>query len=486
MNKKLLLLSIVALALIVGAGTVLAQGPLVYLSGYQIQNLEDTEAEVIVEYYDQTDGELEASGTITVTASGSKTLFPFITDGISGPETFNGSAVLMSSNKIAAILNTLGEDTDTGFYYTAATNGFSEGAMNVSLPLIACNNAGLDTWFNIQNAGSGDAEVTVTYIPGANGVAGFSDEAVIKEGAAKTFDQRADSTTGTTDCDDLGDPSFVGSALVTSDKPIVASVMYLGTGNIRSFQGYNGFTQGSTSANLPLIMSYNSGYYSGIQIQNAGDMTTTVTVTFNENTLGTGTPNPETFALGAGASKTLIQYGGISEFSPSNDWATDFADGYVAGATVTQTGSEELVAIVNQNNENDTSLGTAYEGFAPTTSTAINIPLVVANNNGYLTGFQIMALEDDTDITIDYTTNTGTGSLEEPVNDSKDGVDQFETWTIIQTGNDPVLSGNNDWTTAGQYIGSARVTANNPIIAIINYTGPSGGDNFSTYNGFNE
>ena len=72
-----------------------------------------------------------------------------------------------------------------------------------------------------------------------------------------------------------------------------------------------------------------------------------------------------------------------------------------------------------------------------------------------------------------------------PVDDTF-SLDAGETKTLIQAGAPGPFSGNNDWASAGQYIGSAQVTANNPIIAIVNYVGPSGGDQFSTYNGFNQ
>jgi hypothetical protein len=479
-----------ALFAVMGAASVLAQSSIVYSSSYQIQNLENAQATVVLTYYNQ-DGTIAASGSLTVTANGSKTIFPFTSgpfgDNLTGPSTFNGSLILSSDRQIAAILNT---QTTSSPFYGASTSGFSAGATSMSLPLIVCNNSGFNTWFNVQNASStaSDAHITVTYIPGANGLAGRTDPATIKPGAAKTFNQAEGSTTGTKTCADLKDASgrFVGSARITSDQPIVASVMFLGTGTIKTLQGYNGFTSGSTAINLPLIMANNSSYYTSINLQNAGVNTTTITVTFGVNKIGSPTtPNPEVFTLGPGAAKVLIQNGGISVFSPSNNWTT-FGK-YVSGATIAQSGAEPLVAIVNQNSTTYLSLGSAYEGFDPSAATGtVNLPLIAANNSGYYTSINLQAVSGNPAVTIDYNTNTGGGSLTEPISDTQT-LTAGETWVLIQAGVPGPLTGVNNWSTAGRYVGSAKVTATGgTVIAIVNFNGPATGDTFFTYDGFGQ
>lgn len=496
MRNKLLLVVGVMLGVLLIAGVVLAQGGLTYSSAYQIQNLSGSTANVAVSYYNQSDGLLAASGSFTITANGSKVVFPFTSgafgDNAGSLSTFNGSAVVSSDQPIAVILNT---QTATGFspFYGASTDGFSAGSTTVSLPNIVCNNAGFNTFFNVQNAGSADANVLVTYYPGAAGTAGITETATIKPGAAKTFNQQAGSTTK--NCNQLKDGSgkFVGSAKVQSlnAQPVVAAVMFLGTGGIKSLQGYDGFTGGSTSINLPLVMSNNSSYYTGIQIQNAGTNPTTATVTFGANSLaGGGTPNPEVFRLSAGQAKTLIQLGGVSIYSPSNDWNAFFGlhGKYSGGATISQSGSEPLVAIVNQNSTVYTPLGTAYEGFDPANASGtVNLPLLAANNSGFYTSMQIQAVSGSPAVTVTYSTNTGGGSLVNPVADTKT-LTAGSVWTLIQAGTPGPFTGVNNWSTGGRYIGSAQIKATGgTIIAIVNYnrTGAVTGDTFFTYDGFN-
>jgi hypothetical protein len=355
--------------------------------------------------------------------------------------------------------------------------------MEMSLPLIACNNGGFDTWFNIQNVGDEDADVTVEYVPGLYGLSGLSDNFTVEPFRAKTLDQRAASTTGTKDCDDLADGTgkFVGSANITSDEPIVATAMFLGTGSYKTVQGYNGFTPEAESANLPLIMANNSTYYTSIQIQNAGDSDADVVVTYSENTIAGGSdPAAEEYTIEAGASETIIHLG--DTFSQV-DW--DVIGQYVGAATVTQDGtSEPLVAVVNQNSTLYASLGSTYEGMSPDEATdTVSLPLVAANNGGYHTGIQVQAINDDTDVTITYYENTAEPG--EVPTAAEFTLDAGESKTLIQDGTPGIYSVNN-WDSIGQYIGAAEVTATGPILAIVNFNGPLAGDTFYTYDGFNQ
>ena len=434
-----------------------------YTSGFQVQNLESTNAAVSLEFYNQ-DGTLAVTPapTYTVAGNGSKTFFP-INDVSTG---FNGSLVISSDKDIRAVSNLVGSGPGN---YLAATNGFQAGSTTVSLPLVMCNNSGFDTFFNVQNAGSADATITINYVPGSNGTAG-SETAVIKPGAAKTFNQTTGSATR--NCSTLADGTgkFIGSAKITSDQPIVAAVMQLNTGSFKILMGYGGFTQGSSIVALPLVMANNSGFYTGIQVQNAGTSTTDVTITYAPNTAGTNNPVAETFSLAAGASKTVIQNG----VGSSNNWNT--IGKYIGGAVVSNSGSQPLVAIVNQVRPSP-ALGSAYEGFDPVTATSkISAPLIMANNSTYFTGIQVqnVSLSSSVDVTITYGPNTA-GSFA-PAN---------EVFTLQPAASKTVIQSGGAWG-ANKYIGSATVTANGSIVAIVNQLSLSvPGDQFATSDAFN-
>jgi hypothetical protein len=464
MKKKLLLLvAAIALALLVPAA-VMAQSPggLAYTSGIQVVNLDSTTASIGLTYYNQ-DGSEAATAVDTIGGNSSKTYFPIQAD-----PGFNGSLVISSDKPITAIANTITTDNK----YGAATTSFSSGSTSVNLPLVMCNNNGFNTWFNVQNTGSSTASVTINYTAGSDGVDG-SENASIEPGAAKTFDQAAGSSTK--NCGTLGAPKFIGSATVTSNQPVAVTLMQLGTGGFNILMGYNGFTSASSEVALPLIMANNSGYYTGMQVQNTGNNATTATVDYGANLGGAYNPPDDTCNLDPGESCTLIQNSG--------PWT---GNKFVGSATVSA--SEELVVIVNQvslGSGGKGPFGTAYEGFDPSVATNnIIAPLIMANNSGYYTGVQVMNVGGSAcSVSMDYGPNTAGGFNPATENFS---IDPDESWTVIQQGAPPANGGSNNWGT-NKYVGSAEIsgTGSCELIAIINEAASLAGDNLFTYIGYN-
>ncbi len=449
--KKLSILLIVALLSTLFVLPASAQ-TVTWASGFQVQNLSSTAAASVVIYYYNQDG-TQPTGTPvsdTIPAMGSKTYFP-----IHAADGFNGSVVVESTEPVVAIANTIGSTSTDANFYWASTESFGAGAQEVSLPLIMRANAGFSTWFNVQNAGSTDATVSVEYIPGSAGNAYTAPDVTIKPGASQTFDQAGLAALGA---------KFVGSAVITSKNsvPVVATVMQVGA---KTMLGYNGFTgAGSTVVSLPLIMSNNNGFFTGIQVQNVGGAPTTVTVDFGTNIAGTFNPANETATLAPGASATFLQNTG--QFSTPK---------YVGSATITS--AQPVVAIVNQLKS---GRGTAYDGFDPAAATTkVSAPLIQYNPaGGWFTGLQVMNVgSSSVSITVDYGANTA-GTFNPP----------NETATIAPGDSYNSLQNTAAWVAGGKYIGSATVTASGSgqIVMIVNQLrGNTGKDTFMTYNGFN-
>jgi hypothetical protein len=449
--KKLSILLIVALLSTLFVLPASAQ-TITWTSGFQVQNLNSTaQASILISYYNQ-DGTQPAGTPVSdvIPAMGSKTYFP-----IHAAEGFNGSVVVESDQPVVAIANSIGSTDTTANFYWASTESFDAGSQEVSLPLIMRANAGFSTWFNVQNAGSTDATVSVEYIPGSSGSAYTEPPVIIKPGASHTFPQA--------DLAALGD-KFVGSAVITSNNvPVVATVMQVGA---KTMLGYNGFTGGgSTQVSLPLIMSNNNGFFTGIQVQNVGTAQTVVTVDYGTNIGGTFNPANDTATLDPGESATFLQNTG-QFLTPK----------YVGSATITSS-AQPVVAIVNQLKP---GRGTAYDGFDSAAATAsVSAPLIQYNpSGGWFTGFQVMNVGGSpVDITVDYGANTA-GTF----NPSS------ETATIASGDSYNSLQNTAAWIACGKYIGSATVTASagGQIVMIVNQLrGNTGKDTFMTYNGFN-
>jgi hypothetical protein len=363
--------------------------------------------------------------------------------------------VIESDQPISAIANTLGD----GDQYGASSNGFTGGATTINLPLLMKGNAGFDTWFNVQNTGSADATVTVTYNPGAipdpqNGV-------VIKPGAAKTFNQADVAALAA---------GFVGSAVVTSTQPVVATVMQVGTGGTKSLLAYNSFTTGSTTVKLPLVQANNFGFFTGIQAMNTGTLPTDITITYGPNTVAGGaTPAAESCtAVQPGQSCTKIQLNGQWSFQ------------YVGAANITNSAAQPLVAITNQLTL--AGKGSAYEGFNPTAATLTAVaPLVMANNFGYFTGVQVQNVgTGNCDFTVKYSPNTVSSAIGTPINETATAVAPGASFTFLQLGG--------QWT--DRYVGGANVTGTGAgclVAAIVNeLNNGAAGDLLFTYNATNK
>lgn len=445
-------------------------------SGFQVVNLGSAAANVVVTYYNK-DGSTNATQNVTIQPNASFTFFGETMKATAG---FNGSVVVSSDQPIAAIGNLVNNaGTLAGSY-----GGFNGGSQNVSVPLVERGNFGIDTWFNVQNAGSTAATVTITYIPGVAGNTGVTDSATIAPGAAASFFQK-DKTA-------LGD-RFVGSATITSNQPIVATVNQESTNLLT----YDAFTNGSTTIAAPLIASNNFGNYTGIQIQNVGTAAADVTLTYSANSVGAGggasacpTPTPSTFNLAAGASKTVIQSGGGSA---AEGFDLQFAScRYVGSATASS--AQPLVGIVNQVNTGSVA-GSAYETFNPTTTTATTVaPLIQANNFGIFSGVQVQNTGSaSASVTVTYGANTADASAPGAASNCPTPTARTQTiaagasFTFLQSNVGDASNGFDSQFNGCRYIGSATITASgSTIAAIVNQVLSGGGDTLLTYDTFSQ
>jgi len=229
--------------------------------------------------------------------------------------------------------------------------------------------------------------------------------------------------------------------------------------------GYNGFTSGSATVSLPLIMANNSGYYTGFQVQNVGASRATVTIEYGDNLAGSFAPSADSVTLDADESATFIQNDG--------KWS---GKKYVGSATLTC--SEPVVAIVNQVRQTGVALGTAYNGFDPQASTnKVSAPLIMANNSGYYTGIQVMNVGSSTaSVTVEYGDNQ-VGSYSPSA----------ETATISPGNSYNSIQNLGPWS-GHKYVGSLTVSggSGDKIVMIVNQIWPeASGDQFMTYDGFN-
>lgn len=438
MKKQLVLFFSLVVAALLIVPTVAAQ-PVTYEAGFQVQNLSGSDdATVSISYYNQ-DGTTDNVISDTIAAGASKTYFP-----IGATAGFDGSVVISSDQPVAAIANVLADNFSFGASYAS----FSGGASQVNLPLIMKGNSGFDTWFNVQNTGTSDASVTVSYAGGS-----CTENATIPAGAAATFSQAANS------CLPAG---YVGAATVDAGAgSVVATVMQTGPTTLLA---YNGFTAGTPNPVVPLVNANNSGFITGIQIQNTGATDTDVTVSYTAIS-GLGSNCTETVTIPAQGSSTFA----LNAFTGSGSCGGGQFVG--SAAITTNSAGNDLVAIVNQLNIG-ASQGTSYNAFdTSTASTTVVMPLIMDRNSGYYTGFNVQNVSGgDLVVTCDFT--DASGNVVASV--TSDTLGDGDAFNAIQNG-----------TISAGFVGGGTCTSTGSIIGVVNQLGNPGNDTFFTYEGFN-
>jgi hypothetical protein len=446
---KLLRILLILIFVIAGMGfshNPAQAGAFTYTSSINVQNLEDLEATITIHFYNQDGTENIDPVSDTVDPLGSKVYFP-----IPANAGFNGSVVIESTTLIGAVSNIHGNNFAANASYVSSNNG----STTVLVPLLMKANSGYNTWFNVQNAGESDANVQVSYSDGTSATG------TIKRGAAKTFDQASESS-----------HPKVFSAIVTStnSQPLAVTVVEEST---KIMFAYNGFGAGSTNPVMPLINSNNSGYQTGVQIQNSGGSDTDVIVTYTPSLSGTACT--ETQTIPAGKSKTFALYSFAG--APLDGMTTTCVGGarFIGSAKVTgNSNSQLLVAEVNQ--FKGTLNGGAYDGFDVSAATGkLVLPLIMNANSGYWTSINLMNVGNSTaTVTCTFTPY---GAVPLPTLTKSLQPNEGISW----------LQNTSDEFGTTKYIGSATCTApGTNIVAIVNELGASAAaDQLLVYEGVN-
>lgn len=391
--RKIIGSALMAAALAFGMAPALpahAQTIPTFTSGFQVQNLASTTATVDIAFYAENNGTAAVSRQVQIDPNGQKTYATLDTLGVG--TNFSGSAVLSSDQKIAAIVNLISPNLPSislGSSYVGASGG----SLEVSLPLIFKSYFGFNTYFHVQNVGSGTANVTINYSGtiGTTGTpfTGSEGPFQIPANAARRFDQSQLAAMPA---------GFNGSATVVSTGSEVAAVVNQ-VGPTTSLT-YNGFSAGSTNPVFPLINSNNFGYVTGIALQNRDNTDSQVTVTY---TKAGGTSPDATCTETQTIPANSTRYFALDAFAKTVAGETctngtptgSGTNSFFGSARVTgNSANVELVAIVNQLNQT-TRKGGSYAAFDPNNATdSVVFPLIQDRFFSYNTGISIINAGD--------------------------------------------------------------------------------------------
>lgn len=467
MKKYLAILFVLAMvAALFGPqqSTVYAAALPAYESTIQVLNLDNDNAATISIAYYNPDGSLAVLPAPytnpvvdTVAAGSSNTYLPIHPD-----VGFKGSAVVSSDREVAIVSNlTVAAVNRALGTYT----GVAGGGPVLYFPLVdKRNNVSV---FSIQNAGSVDAAYTIDFVPIPGG--GYADIAdvtgTLHAGAAATY----------TMADYNGTDPWLGSIKVTASVGEITGVLSNVNTKVPDSPTngvYVGFSEGSPSVTLPLVMESNNGNRTGTNCQNLGPDTATITMSYSPSA-GYATREPDVFTdipVNGLASKTFLDYG------PAK---------WIGSAIVTVSGGNNIVCVVNQSRP-ERKNSNIYEGFDPAAATSrVVLPLIMTKNfnaatqTNTFTSINVSSVDGtDISVTCDWKPMAGYADLD---NITKSGAPALQ---FNQQNN--FTPDNTKW------IGSAVCTEDDgkDIVAVVNQSRenmPTGyqRDVTSAYDGFN-
>jgi hypothetical protein len=312
----------------------LAQAPVSYESTVTISNVSGTAGNITVTYYNN-NGTTAGTNTDNIAAYESKiyTTLP----GLSG--SFDGAMIISADVPIVSDSMLIAKDDVDAIHSYASYVGVSSGAQTLYFPLLMDSNYKFSTFYSIQNTSSASVDVDITYSDGLTATISS-----LSPGASVTIDNRDEPHVLPG-----GNAGAVFSAKVEATDDIAAVVVeYSEKADIKPLYAFNGFSSGSTTPIFAIVNENNFNYWSSLQVQNIGTVSTTVTIQYTPTLAGiaceeTKTIEPEEMEIFA----TKAFYNEPQTPSHTCDHGAQFVGvGIVSGNSANQ----PLVGIINQLN----------------------------------------------------------------------------------------------------------------------------------------
>lgn len=355
--RFVLIMVMIAVMLGFNAGPAEASWFAAYDSSILLQNLEGSAGKVTLYFYNQ-DGTIKhTQGPDDITANGSVVYFPLP----AAVGSFSGSVVVSATVNVASVSVVRGNAGAATGQYIAQTSG----STSVALPILMKGNGGLlnNTWFNVQNVGLGDTNITVTYSDGTPPVV-FNG---LKKGASHTFDQALETHPV---------KAFAGT-VASSAQPVVVTVIQE---NQKHIYASNGFPDGDVNPVMPLVNKQPAKLLqTGVNIKNTTGSSTNVTVTFTkeDGSSCTETQTLASQALGVFALTSLSSAPNPPSITSNCPKSGDFVG---SAEVTTNSASSKLAVVVNQ--FKGSQAGSAYAGFAKANSTGKFVAPTIMDHNG--------------------------------------------------------------------------------------------------------
>lgn len=337
-------------------------------------------------------------------------------------------------------------------------------ALFVGIPGARAALQSYNSGFQVQNLEGDAASVTIIFYERDGDVAATVTDTIPGNSSTTYFPLENLGSDGT----DVPE-NFDGSVVINSNRQIAAITNVLGsdgTDPLAFGASYSGFTSGAPTVSLPLLMNANFGFNTWFSVQNAGTTPANISVTYSD---------------GVTASANNVAPGAAAKFDQTTE---GHAPGWVGSATVSGNGVDVVIAALEVG---PTTLF-AYNGFGAGSIEPV-MPLVQANNFGYVSGIQIQnSGSAASEVTVSFTPSTaGTACTETRTIPAGQSVTfGLYSLTSLADPNPGSLVSENCPGGSATFVGSASVTGNTagvPLNVIVNQLN-SAANKGAAYGGF--
>lgn len=310
-------------------------------SYFVIQNPNSTDVDVTVTYKDRTGADVpSATETATISPNASKIFYQ--SDNTNLPSNFLGSAKVMSddgTSPLAVVASFYNSGTDNTTAQIQSYNGFSSGAVKLFAPYVVRNYYGYNGGIAIQNIGTTETTVQITFVFGGNEFV-YSSPTILPGASLALY---TPNITELNPVDGYTLQNRFGSAIIeaASGGQIVAIINETNFGGAgvaveRVGQGgtYNAFIDGqqTNTVFIPQFPRNAGGIWSGgLQIANTTNVAGTCDITY------------EGITAAKEVGVTLPASGSITRYGPN---VANLPDGFNKSVTVVCT--QPVFGIVNQ------------------------------------------------------------------------------------------------------------------------------------------
>lgn len=416
------------------AGTALPGGP--FKSSIQIQNMGNAEATATLQYY-KADGTMAYTTTHQILAGDVLSIY---VPGEASLASGEYSVVVSANQPVAAVSNF--SDADSGGSYSGA----STGSPSWNFPGVYDNYYGYYTEIYAQNVNAMAQNITLeVFAPGASVAVYTSTKTNVPAYSSVSWSLK--------DLPQLN-KNVSYSAKVTANAEIVCMGNSYGSGaTAPQLYSYNGFSSGAVKFYVPGLYKNYYGWNASLAIQNVGVTVATVAVTYETGFVQNLTIQPN--------SSQSIVIANVSELTKG-----------AHSATVTS----DIDVVVSVNMSNAYNRAATYNG-ASSATTKVYVANVMKKYYGYSSSITCQNLGNaNTAITVTYAGQAAATETSAPIAPGA-GI-EFYLPARINLPN--------------KYNGSATITADQPIVCIVNsnmedapYKTQSM-DAFYSYNGVNQ